>query len=86
MRRSTYPRPSLDGTTPSIIKNVQAPASFEDADLFQRTVTIISLQSIDAAHTRVTLVNSGYGAGENYDKLMKVLGSLRSNYAGATSH
>lgn len=54
-----------------VIKNVQAPASFVDADLFQRTVTIIGLQPVDAGHTRVTLVNSGYGRSENFDKLMK---------------
>ena len=54
-----------------VIKNVQAPASFVDADLFQHTVTIISLRPLDAGHTQVTLVNSGYGISENFDKLMK---------------
>lgn len=51
------------------IRNVQAPAALRNADLFQRTVTIIEFTSIDAGHTRVTMTNAGYGAGEGFAKL-----------------
>lgn len=50
-----------------VIRNVQAPAGFVDAALFQKTVTMIELQPIDGNATRVTLTNAGYGAGAGFD-------------------
>jgi uncharacterized protein YndB with AHSA1/START domain len=54
-----------------VIKNIQAPRTFTDPELFQRTVSIILLQPVDSGHTRVRIVNSGYGSGERSTALMK---------------
>jgi len=51
------------------IRNVQAPPTLRNADLFQRTVTIIEFAPIDDGHTRVTMTNAGYGAGEGFANL-----------------
>lgn len=50
-----------------VIRNVEAPPSFADPELFRKTVTVIELVRIDDKHTRVTLTNSGYGAGAAFD-------------------
>ena len=52
-----------------VIRNVQAPPGFADPELFRRTVTIIELAPLAADHTRVTITNAGYGAGERFDTL-----------------
>ena len=54
-----------------VIRNVQAPRSFVDPELFQRTVTIIEFASAGANRTRVTLTNSGYGSGAGFDRLYR---------------
>lgn len=53
-----------------VLKNVQAPRGFADPDLFQKTVTTITFQAVDAGHTRVTVVNAGYGPGERFTTLL----------------
>lgn len=50
-----------------VIQNVQAPAGFVDASLFQKTVTMIEFQPHDGNTTRVTLTNAGYGKGAGFD-------------------
>ena len=54
-----------------VIRNVQAPRSFVDPGLFQRTVTIIEFASAGPNRTRVTLTNSGYGSGAGFDRLYR---------------
>ncbi len=54
-----------------VIRNVQAPPGFADPELFRRTATVIEFASSDATHTRVTLTNAGYGAGERWDTLYR---------------
>lgn len=54
-----------------VIRNVQAPVALADAELFQRTVTAIEFVATDASHTRVTMTNAGYGAGEAFAKLYR---------------
>lgn len=52
-----------------VVRNVQAPTSFINPELFQRTVTILEFAAIDAENTRVTLTNPGYGSGEGFARL-----------------
>lgn len=54
-----------------VLRNVQAPATFIDADLFQRTVIIVEFVELDASRTRVTITNAGYGSGERFDRLYR---------------
>jgi len=54
-----------------VLRNVQAPRTFVDPELFQKTVTVIEFDSINAASTRVTITNAGYGAGERFDRLYR---------------
>lgn len=54
-----------------VIRNVQAPRTFRDPELFARTVTILALTPLDGGATRVTLTNAGYGPGEGFDRLYK---------------
>jgi len=54
-----------------VLHNIQAPQGFADPELFQRTVTTIEFIALDAQHTRVTLTNAGYGAGDRFDTLYK---------------
>jgi uncharacterized protein YndB with AHSA1/START domain len=54
-----------------VIRNVQAPSTLPDADLFQRTVTVIEFTPLDDRHTRVTMTNAGYGAGEGFARLYR---------------
>jgi hypothetical protein len=49
-----------------IIRNVQTPAGFVDAQLFQKTVTMIEFAPLDAKTTRVTITNAGYGPGAGF--------------------
>jgi len=49
-----------------VIRNVQAPSALQYAELFQRTVTVIEFAALDDRHTRVTMTNAGYGAGEGF--------------------
>jgi len=54
-----------------VIRNVQAPSALQYAELFQRTVTVIEFAALDDRHTRVTVTNAGYGAGEGFSKLYR---------------
>jgi uncharacterized protein YndB with AHSA1/START domain len=54
-----------------VIRNIQAPPAFADPELFRKTVTTIELVRLDAAHTRVILTNSGYGAGPGFDRIYR---------------
>jgi uncharacterized protein YndB with AHSA1/START domain len=71
-----------------VIRNLQAPPGFADPELFRRTVTIIEFTPIDAAHTRVTLTNAGYGPGDGFKELYEhfewgdayTLAELRSRF------
>ncbi|MBS0389412.1 MAG: SRPBCC domain-containing protein [Proteobacteria bacterium] len=54
-----------------VIRNVHAPMALADAELFQRTVTAIEFVATDANHTRVTMTNAGYGAGDAFAKLYR---------------
>lgn len=54
-----------------VIRNIQAPPALPDAELFQRTVTIIEFTPLDATNTRVTMTNAGYGSGEGFDRLYR---------------
>src|SRR3984957_10932808 len=49
------------------LRNVQTPAGFVDAALFQKTVTIMEFTAVDAHTTHVTLTNAGYGQGKGFD-------------------
>jgi uncharacterized protein YndB with AHSA1/START domain len=49
-------------------RNTQAPPSTAfDAPTFQKLHTVIFLEPLSAAATRVTIVQPGYGAGEKFD-------------------
>jgi hypothetical protein len=50
-----------------VIHNVQAPANLPGREAFARTVTVIEFVAVDANQTRVTITNSGYGAGPDFD-------------------
>lgn len=54
-----------------VIRNVHAPSALQYAELFQRTVTVIEFAALDDRHTRVTMTNAGYGAGEGFAKLYR---------------
>jgi uncharacterized protein YndB with AHSA1/START domain len=54
-----------------VIRNVQAPSTLHDAELFQRTVTVIEFAALDGGHTRVTTTNAGYGAGDGFAQLYR---------------
>ena len=54
-----------------VIRNVHAPSTLPDAELFQRTVTVIEFAALDDHHTRVTMTNAGYGAGEGFARLYR---------------
>jgi uncharacterized protein YndB with AHSA1/START domain len=53
-----------------VLRNVQAPRTFVDPELFQRTVTVVEFAA-SGAGTRVTITNAGYGAGEQFDRLYR---------------
>ncbi|THD34484.1 MAG: SRPBCC domain-containing protein [Sphingomonas sp.] len=55
-----------------VLRNVQAPRTFVHPELFQKTVTIVEFAAIDPSHTRVTMTNSGYGPGPDFDKIYKL--------------
>lgn len=51
-----------------VIRNVQAPPQVPfDTASFQKTQTAIHFQAVDAATTRVTVHNAGYGDGPGFD-------------------
>lgn len=51
-----------------VIRNVQAPQKTPfDAATFQKTTTAVTLTPLGADRTRVTVTNSGYGAGAPWD-------------------
>ncbi len=54
-----------------VLHNIQAPPGFADADLFQRTSTVIEFIALDSQRTRVTLTHAGYGAGDRFDALYR---------------
>ena len=54
-----------------VIRNSHTPPGFVDAELFQRTVTVIELAPLTASRTRVTVTNLGYGTGERYDAVYR---------------
>jgi uncharacterized protein YndB with AHSA1/START domain len=54
-----------------VIRNVQAPPNLSNAELFQRTVSVIEFAAVDRGHTRVTMTNAGYGAGEEFASLYR---------------
>lgn len=54
-----------------VIRNVQAPPGFANAELFQRTSTAIEFQPLGSARTRVTVTNAGYGAGDAFAALYR---------------
>ena len=54
-----------------VIRNVQAPSNLQNAELFQRTVTVIEFAAVDGGHTRVTMTNAGYGAGEGFAQVYR---------------
>lgn len=54
-----------------VLRNVQAPRTFINPELFQKTVTVVEFASIDDANTRVTITNAGYGAGEHFDRIYR---------------
>jgi uncharacterized protein YndB with AHSA1/START domain len=54
-----------------VIRNVQAPPSFADPELFRKTVTVVEFVPLDAAHTRVVITNSGYGPGPGFDRIYR---------------
>ena len=54
-----------------VIRNVAAPPDFADPELFRKTVTMVEFVPLDAAHTRVTVTNAGYGAGPGFDRIYR---------------
>ncbi len=56
-----------------VIRNVQAPPEFTNAELFQRTVTVLEFAPAGQSHTRVTLTNPGYGSGEAFERIYRSL-------------
>ena len=54
-----------------VIRNIHAPSALQYAELFQRTVTVIEFAALDDRHTRVTVTNAGYGAGEGFAQLYR---------------
>jgi uncharacterized protein YndB with AHSA1/START domain len=51
------------------IQIAAAPPGFPHVDLARRTWTVIDLESINAAHTRVRVSTFGYGEGAGFDQL-----------------
>jgi uncharacterized protein YndB with AHSA1/START domain len=51
------------------IRNVQAPAGFKNADLFQDTWTVIYFQPIAPQQTHIRIVGMGYGEGPAWDDI-----------------
>ena len=49
------------------IQNVKAPAGFKNAELFQKTWTVIHFESLGANSTRLRSVGLGYGDGPDWD-------------------
>ena len=52
-----------------ILRNLQAPPDFKDADLFGRTVMIVELVPVTATSTRVVFSGVGFGTGSAFDEL-----------------
>ncbi|MDO9338395.1 MAG: SRPBCC domain-containing protein [Caulobacter sp.] len=53
------------------IRNIQAPKGFFSTDAFGQTATILELDPVGDAQTRVTLSNVGYGQGADFDSVYK---------------
>lgn len=51
------------------IRNVQAPPNFPHADEFSRTATVMELEPVGDAETRLTLTATGFQPGPAYDAL-----------------
>lgn len=82
MRSSYNPQSTLDDDSTIVnrilayepqrmlaIQNVQAPKGFQDADLFQQTWTVITLEPIALDRTQLRSVGLGYGEGPAWDAL-----------------
>ena len=52
-----------------VFRNVQAPTSFKNPEMFSQIVTTIRLEAIDATHTEVTISGAGYRAEPAFDDL-----------------
>ena len=52
-----------------VIRNVQAPPTFQNAEEFSRTVTVIEFEPAGVGKTRVRLSGVGFGKGPAYDDL-----------------
>lgn len=72
------------------IRNVRAPASFENAQLFQQTWSVIYFESLGPDRTRVRTVGLGYGEGAEWDDIYRmfevgntwVLHELQKHFGG----
>lgn len=54
------------------IRNVQTPPNAPfDGPTFQELQTVVLFEAVDAAHTRITLVNGGYREGARYDDVLR---------------
>jgi hypothetical protein len=54
-----------------VIRNVQAPANFENAEEFGKTITVIEIQSLSSGRSRVELDGVGFLATPAFDSLLK---------------
>ena len=52
-----------------VIRNVQAPPGFQNAEEFSKTVTVIEFEPAGVGKTRVRLSGVGFGKGPAYDDL-----------------
>jgi uncharacterized protein YndB with AHSA1/START domain len=54
-----------------VIRNVQAPANFENAEEFGKTITVIEIQEIASGRSRVELDGVGFLTTPAFDSLLK---------------
>jgi uncharacterized protein YndB with AHSA1/START domain len=54
-----------------VLRNVQAPRSFADPELFRKTVSIVEFVPAGPKKTRVTITNAGYGPGPAFERIYR---------------
>lgn len=52
-----------------VLRNIQAPPNFPGQKLYGETVTAIQIDAVGAGRSRITITNSGYGEGGDWETI-----------------
>ena len=69
-----------------VLRNENAPSGLPGGERFKDVVQIVELEAIDPHHTRVRLSQTGYGAGQAFDKLYGFFSTHNPEFLESLKH